>query len=323
MANVIPKMDGYSRRQFLKNTAVVGAMLPMVNVMGNVGSKIRSKDDIEVHVFSKHLQFLNYEKMAEQAKALGFDGIDLTVRPKGHVLPENVGRDLPKAVKAIRSTGLLSTMMTTRIENVDEDHIEAILQAASELELKYYRTGYFSYRKDSTIPEDIKHYQKQAVKLSKLNAKYDLVGCYQNHAGTRMGASIWELYNILEKVKNDHYRVQFDIRHAVVEGGLSWENGLRLIAPKIETLVLKDFKWGQVKGKWRPINTTFGEGMVDFKSYFKWLKANNINVPMSMHFEYELGGANHGAFKIDIPPHKVYSAMQRDLDRARELWASV
>ena len=44
---------------------------------------------------------------------------------------------------------------------------------------------------------------------------------------------------------------QYDIRHAVVEGGYSWENGLRLIQPQINSLVLKDFVWKQVEGKWK------------------------------------------------------------------------
>ena len=51
-------------------------------------------------VFSKHLQFLDYEEVGKTAKNMGFDGIDLTVRPRGHVLPERVEDDLPRAVQA-------------------------------------------------------------------------------------------------------------------------------------------------------------------------------------------------------------------------------
>ena len=43
------------------------------------------------------------------------DGADLTVRPGGHVLPENVERDLPRAVKAFREAGLNIEMMATGI----------------------------------------------------------------------------------------------------------------------------------------------------------------------------------------------------------------
>ena len=64
-------------------------------------------DRLKIHIFSKHLQFLNYQDLAEAAAEMGFDGIDLTVRPKGHVLPERVESDMPKAVEAMRKVGLI------------------------------------------------------------------------------------------------------------------------------------------------------------------------------------------------------------------------
>ena len=116
------------------------------------------------------------------------------------------------------------------------------------------------------------------------------MGCYQNHSGTFVGASIWEIKKILGSADIDHFGIQYDIRHATVEGGLSWENGLRLIRPHIKTIVLKDFKWSQVNGKWKAVNTPIGEGMVDFKKYFTLLKAYKINVPVSLHLECPIGG---------------------------------
>ncbi len=64
-------------------------------------------------LFSKHLPNLNYEDLAKTAKELGFDGVDLTVRPKGHVLPERVAEDLPRAVDTLRKHGLTVPMITT------------------------------------------------------------------------------------------------------------------------------------------------------------------------------------------------------------------
>ena len=53
-------------------------------------------------LFSKHLPNLNWQKLGQTVKKLGFGGVDLTVRPQGHVLPERAAEDLPKAVAAIR-----------------------------------------------------------------------------------------------------------------------------------------------------------------------------------------------------------------------------
>lgn len=40
---------------------------------------------LQLYIFSKHLQFLDYTGMSEAAREMGFDGIDLTVRPKDAV----------------------------------------------------------------------------------------------------------------------------------------------------------------------------------------------------------------------------------------------
>ncbi|MGB4958710.1 MAG: twin-arginine translocation signal domain-containing protein, partial [Saprospiraceae bacterium] len=86
-----------SRRKFLKTTAIAGGLMPFVHVPF---FQIKTSTPFErqnIHIFSKHLHFLDYYEAGTVAAELGFDGVDLTVRPKGHVLPENVKTDLPKA----------------------------------------------------------------------------------------------------------------------------------------------------------------------------------------------------------------------------------
>jgi L-ribulose-5-phosphate 3-epimerase len=75
------------------------------------------------------------------------------------------------------------------------------------------------------MPDALKVYQKQIKKLGVLNKKLGIIGNYQNHAGTKVGASFWEINTILATVNTDYFGVQYDIRHAVAESHFSWENG--------------------------------------------------------------------------------------------------
>jgi len=277
--------------------------------------------DLEIHVFSKHLQFLDYKELGKMVKEMGFAGADLTVRPKGHVLPENIEKDLPKAVEGLKLAGLEPKMMTTAITDVQDPVNKTLLRAAAENGIKYYRLGWFKYPESGSIVEAAKGYNKKMQEIARQNEEVGIYGSYQNHSGANYaGASLWEVQNILAKTSLPHVGCQFDIRHAVVEGGLSWKTSLRLIKERINTIVLKDFKWAQVDNQWKPVNTPMGEGMVDFNAYFKILKANNINVPVSLHLEYDLGGAEHGKKDISISRDKVYEAMIKDLKTARTLW---
>ncbi|WP_350285290.1 TIM barrel protein [uncultured Croceitalea sp.] len=283
----------------------------------------QATDPIKVHLFSKHLQFLDYHDMSDAAIAMGFDGLDLTVRPKGHVLPEQVKDDLPKAVTAMKTNGLQPSLITTNVLHYDDKEQVTVLETASKEGFTHYRTGWLKYPEDIAIAESQAIYGQQFKKLELLNKKLNLIGCYQNHAGNHVGAPIWDLPPILSVTNNESMGCQYDIRHAVVEGGSSWELGLRQIRPFIKSLVIKDFKWGKVDGKWKPINTPLGQGMVDFKHYFTLLKKYKINVPVSLHLEYDLGGAEHGATQITMPKKEVFLKMKKDLTFLKETWQNV
>ena len=312
-----------TRRNFIKQSTIAGSALifPINSIpKGLFGSKNSVNNGLKVHLFSKHLQFLNYSDMSEAAADMGFDGLDLTVRPKGHVLPERVTEDLPKAAEAMKRYGLQTVMMTTNVTNAQNREHQSVLETASKSGFTHYRTGWLTYPEDRTIAESQVHYGRQFKNLEVLNKKLGLVGCYQNHAGNHVGAPIWDLPPILEATHNEHMGCQYDIRHAVVEGGSSWELGLRLIRPFIKTIVIKDFKWGMVDGKWKPVNTPLGEGMVDFNQYFSLLKKYKINVPVSLHLEYDLGGAEHGASKITIDKKEIFGQMKKDLAFLKVAW---
>ena len=260
--------------------------------------------------------------MSEVAAEMGFDGIDLTVRPGGHVLPERATQDLPKAVAAMKNFGLSPVMMTTNITSAKDPILIKVLETASQENLKYYRMGWLDYPDDKTLDQSITAFSDQFKALEKLNKKLGLQGGYQNHAGNHMGSPIWDLAQILEGCSHPWIGSQYDIRHATVEGINSWELGLRRIHPYINTIVIKDFKWGEVDGKWMPINTPLGEGMVDFNRYFSLLKKYEVNVPVSLHLEYDLGGAEHGKSELTMDKNKVFEQMKKDLKFLRETWAN-
>lgn len=309
-----------TRRNFTKLSAAAIGSIPLMGFGNALNTPAKPNEDLMVSLFSKHLQFLGYNEMAAAAAEMGFDGLDLTVRPKGHVFPERVVDDLPKAVAAMKKYGLHSGMMTTNVWDAKNVEQKTVLETASTLGFSHYRTGWLTYPEDKTIAESQALYRQQAKDLELVNKDFGLIGCYQNHAGNHVGAPIWDLPPILSATDNIYLGCQYDIRHAVVEGGSSWELGLRLIKPFIKSIVIKDFKWGQVNGVWKPINTPLGEGMVDFNRYFSLLKKYQINVPISLHLEYELGGAEHGATELTIDKKEVFVQMKKDLSFLKETW---
>jgi L-ribulose-5-phosphate 3-epimerase len=309
-----------SRRNFLIHTALAGSIVPLVSEEAFSQNTESDNNVPQIHIFSKHLQFLNYKDMAEAAKEIGFDGIDLTVRPKGHVLPERVEDDLPLAVEAMKKMGFSPLLMATAVEDASNAPDRKVLETAAAHGIKYYRMNWYKYTDQKTILQSLNEYRDKVAALSQLNKKLSITGCYQNHAGRMVGASLFEVSDLLQKADLSHMGAQYDIRHATLEGGLSWQTGFELIKPSIKTIVVKDFMWEKTNGKWAPKNVPLGEGMVDFKTYFRLLKDNNIQAPVCLHLEYPLGGADQGTDKITVAPKVVFDAMKRDLLKVKELW---
>jgi L-ribulose-5-phosphate 3-epimerase len=309
-----------SRRDFLTKTTIAGAALPLFSGKDFLSGTPKNQALPKISIFSKHLQFLNYQDMSEVAKELGFDGIDLTVRPKGHVSPERVETDLPNAVEAMKKVGFTPALFCTAVEDATNPVDRKVLETAAKLGFKYYRMNWYKYSDQKSIPESLEEFASKVAGLSHLNAKLGITGCYQNHAGRMAGATMFEIGQMLQKADLQHMGAQYDIRHATLEGGLSWQTGFNLIKPNIKTIVVKDFMWEKTNGKWAPKSMPLGEGMVDFLTYFKLLKESNIEVPVCLHLEYPLGGADQGADKITVDKKVVFDAMKRDLGKLKELW---
>ncbi|HEY5822869.1 MAG TPA: sugar phosphate isomerase/epimerase family protein [Cyclobacteriaceae bacterium] len=318
-----------SRRDFiLKSMLATAGITTSLSSMANANEVVpnwkatpASSGIFSINIFSKNLHWLDYTAMAEAAASMGFDGIDLTVRPDGHVLPERVTEDLPKAVEAVKKAGLNVFMMTTAITKADDPLTEPILKTASALGISYYRMGWINYDEKKSIEDSLKDIQVQLSKLAALNKKYKIHAGYQNHQGTSFGAPIWDLAGAIKNLDPNYLGSQYDVLHANVEGANSWPLGLKLLRSHIRTMDIKDYRWAKKETGWKAEVVPLGEGMIDYKKYFKLVKEYNIQGPFSIHYEYPLGGAENGAKSITIPKEEVLAAMKKDVVTLKRMLA--
>jgi sugar phosphate isomerase/epimerase len=307
----MPTMLTMSRRELL---AVAGAALA-------AGSPAPPNTP-KICIFSKHLQWLSVPDAAKLAADIGFDGVDLTVRKGGHVEPSRVAQDLPAAVEAIRKTGLEVPMVTAGIVTAQSEHAGEILRTISSLGIHDYRWGGFSLDAGRSIPEQIESARGAVRDLAALNQSHRVCAMYHTHSGAGvLGASIWDLYLLLQGFDPKVVGVNFDIAHATIEGGLGgWRNSASLVAGITRGIALKDFYWEKrADGAWQPRWCPIGEGMVRFEEYFQSLRPG-FRGPIQLHFEYpEMGGAEDGQRSLSISRDQFRRQAERDLGRIREL----
>lgn len=265
-------------------------------------------------VFSKHLQWLDIPAAAAFVREAGFTAIDLTVRTGGHVEPADVAAGLPRAAEAFSKAGVELAMITTGITKVTPE-AEAIVKAMKAVGQRYYRWGGLRYQLDQPLRPQIAAAKTEARRLAELNAKHGVCGIYHTHSGlAQLGASIWDIHEIVRDEDPNHLAVNYDIAHATIEGGLGgWVHSAALLGAHLRGIALKDFRWEQDgKQLWQPVWCPLGEGMVNWPAFARLPQLAAFAGPMQIHFEYPIGGAEHGDRTIRWSRQQVATAMRRD-----------
>lgn len=272
-----------NRRTFLRQAGTL-ALLPALPTWVNGPDPV----PFRINVFTKHLAEFGYDDLAALCAEAGFDGLDLTVRPGGHVLPERVADDLPRAVEAARKAGIGIPMIVTALTNADSPQAEAIVRTAAAQGVTAYRTGWLDYDLKQSIEKNLRTHRAALLSLAKFNERHRIHGAYQNHSGLRVGAPVWDLAELLRGQDARYLGCQYDLHHATIEGFNSWVLGFQQIASFVRTLDVKDFRWTNAGGKWRNESVPLGEGLVNFPALFQLVKELGLQPQVSLHFEYPM-----------------------------------
>jgi sugar phosphate isomerase/epimerase len=148
---------------------------------------------------------------------------------------------------------------------------------------------------------------------------------YHTHSGTGLvGASIWDLREILNGFDPKLVGVNYDAAHATIEGGLGgWIESFRVTGEYLRGIAVKDFMWAKDgAGKWQITWTPLGQGMVRFPEFFKMVREARFAGPLQLHFEYSLGGAEAGnKTGLTMSNEEIFAAMKRDVAQLRSYLA--
>jgi L-ribulose-5-phosphate 3-epimerase len=311
-----------SRREFLQisSTAAWASRVPIF-ARSTATPAVRGPFRGILCLFSKPVPQLNWRELAESAKRAGFGGIDLTVRRGGHVEPERVTGDLPKAVAAIRAAGLEVPMITTELVMAEDPTAVPILSSAGKLSIPFLKPGYYHY-KFVDVRRELEQAGNQFRGLVGLAQKYGVQIGYHNHSGF-VGAPVWDMARVLDALDPKWAGYYFDLHHATAEGGEGgWKISTNLVMPRMKMMAVKDFYWKKTASHgWREWDCPLGEGMCHWKEFMRTAAQGGFHGPFSLHLEYETPGVSDqegialSSDKVDA----VMVAAQRDLEYLKSL----
>src|SRR5687767_2849133 len=264
-------------------------------------------------LFTDNLADLSIAEVCREVSAIGFDGLDLTMRPGGHVKPENAEMGLAEARQVADAAKLSIPMVTTAVKSADSPHAEDVFAAAAHYGVRKLKLGYWRYQPFGTLVKQLDDARRQLESVVNLGRKYHVLPCVHVHSGDILSNGGPATYLILKDFAPTEVGAYVDSMHMVAEGGISgWQMGLDLLAPWIALVGLKNFRFVEdgrdAKGqqRFRAQKTPLADGQApipEFMAHLKQLKYDGI---VSLHSEYK----GRGSFRSLSTPELLRQSVE-------------
>jgi len=196
-------------------------------------------------VFTKPWKTMPIAELAETVRRLGYDGIELPVRPGFQVEPETIGKLLPSAARALKAAGL-------KIFSVAGNTDEATIAACGEAGVPVIRTM-------ARIPDGANYVEAEAAVQREYDAllpaldRYGVTIGVQNHFGHYV-PNAHALLHLIKKYDPKQVAAVWDAAHEALAGGLP-QHALDVLWPRLCMVNLKNAFYRRTNGPEAPYAT--------------------------------------------------------------------
>lgn len=239
----------------------------------------------QLAVFVKPWKSLPLPQLARHVRSLGFDLIELPVRPGFPVEPQTIERDLPAAVKLLAEEGIRVLNVTADIALDDERLYSACAAAGISMNRVMFRHG------------DTDYWTAEAEARQKLDAALPFCERYavqigiQNHSRRFVPVNEMGAYNLLKDYDPRYVAAVWDPAHNALEG-MDSDAALDIVAPYLCVVNLKNAYWRRVSGpeadiaEWQIYWTSGAQGRASWSRMVAKLKAIAYRGPICFSAEY-------------------------------------
>jgi len=248
---------------------------------------------MKIGCFTKSFQDWTIPEVCRRFREIGLDGLDLTVRRRGHIEPVDAADKLPVAARAALEAGSEILFITTDITDPTPE-AERTLATAGQLGISHAKLGYYRYKPFGNLAEQLKEIRDRIAAVAKIAKKHGVLPCVHIHSGTFIPSHGTQLYQLISDFSPNEVGAYVDMLHMVLEGGGDgWRQGLDLLAPWISLVAVKNFAWkpgerdklGQLR--WDRKVVPPADGVSPIPEFVTILKKVGFDGIYSLHSEYK------------------------------------
>jgi sugar phosphate isomerase/epimerase len=237
-------------------------------------------------VFAKPWKRFSLPELGRHIRGLGFEWIELPVRPGFPCRPETIEQSLPEAVRLLGEEGVRVLNITADLP-LDDERLYA---ASARAGIRMNRVMF-----DRREGENYWAAEKRArARLDSALPFCERYGCQvgvQNHYGRNVPVNAMGLHNLLEDYDSRRVGAIWDPAHNALEGE-DPEPALDMVASHLCVVNLKNAFWeragapGAQEAAWRVHWTTGRQGRADWRRVAAKLKAMDYRGPVCLSAEY-------------------------------------
>ncbi len=236
-------------------------------------------------VFVKPWKSLTLYELAEHVHQLGFQWIELPVRPGFACQPETIEQDLPKAVEILGAQDVKILNVTVDMPLDDERLYAACAAAGVTLNRVMFHC------RDTNYWEAEAAARQQLDSAAHLCEQYNVRIGVQNHAGGFVGVHEFGLHHLLQDYDARYFGAIWDAAHNALEG-MAPELALDVLADRLLIVNLKNAFWRRASGpeaviaEWKIYWTSGRQGRANWSRVASKLRQINYTGPICLTAEY-------------------------------------
>jgi sugar phosphate isomerase/epimerase len=245
---------------------------------------------MEIVLNSKFFTELSVEQLGEKTIELGYDGVDICVRPGHPIHVDNVIEALPKAMKVWSGQNLTCPLATaaTDITDPNAPEVEGLYAACAEAGIPRLKIGFWRFNEGDDYWQVIDAARRDLERFSAFSEKYGVQTCYQIHSGPCIGSNCAGLMHLIKGFDPQHIGAYPDPGHLALDGE-DWAMGLAMIGDYLSIIGIKDALYLPQPDHTPPYIPCFvkvGDGCVDWERYLGLLCKSGFEGPLTVHTEY-------------------------------------
>ena len=239
----------------------------------------------QLAVFVKHWKEMPLPELGRFVHDLGFDAVELPVRPGFACQPETIERDLPAAARTLAEEGV-DVLNITADNALDDERLYAACAASGVTlnRIMVRRRG----RSYWEAEDDAKRQLQRALPLCE---QYNVRIGVQNHVGDFVAPNALGLHHLLRDCDTRYVGAVWDAAHEALEG-IDPEPALDILDGFLMIVNLKNGFWRRVNGpeaeiaQWEVYWTSAREGRADWRRVVDKLQQIEYTGPICLTAEY-------------------------------------